>query len=68
MSHVRFLSCMLNFVMVTSHLNREMWDMFKRVREYELNITTEYILDHDLYTAKGVLMFKVLCSFKIAVF
>jgi len=48
-------------VTVTSRMNKDIWDMLKRVLEYELNITTEYILDPDLYTDKDVLLFKVVC-------
>jgi len=47
--------------MVRSRMNKDMWDMLKRVLEYELNITTQYILDPDLYTDKDVLLFKVVC-------
>jgi len=55
-------------VMVTSHMNKDILDKLKRVLEYELTISTEYILDPDLYTDKGVLKFKLVCSFKIAGF
>ena len=48
-------------VTVTSPMNKDVWDMLKRLLEYELNITTEYILDPDLYTDKDVLLFNVVC-------
>ena len=55
-------------VMVTRLMNKDIWDILKRVLEYELTITTEYVLDPDLYTNTCVLMFNVVCSIKIAAF
>ena len=47
-------------------MNKDIWYMLKRVLGYELTIITEYVLDPDLYTDKDVLLFKLVCSFKIA--
>jgi hypothetical protein len=54
--------------MDTSHMNKDIWDMLKRVLEYEFNIMRQYILDPYQYTDRDVLLFKVVCSFKIAGF